>query len=77
VGIVEPGRDRYGIVWMEDVGRRGIVKDDCVCDRPAELREIFDVVAFMAEAALAEESMCDNFVDVEFVEDWISILVKA
>lgn len=38
--VIEPRRDRHGVVGMEDVRCRRIVNDDGVCDRATKLGQI-------------------------------------
>ena len=40
VRVVEPRRDGNSVVWVEDVGRRRVVDDDRLVDRPTKLRQV-------------------------------------
>jgi hypothetical protein len=77
VGVVEPRGDGDGVVGVEDVGGGGVVEDDGVGDGSAELGEVFDVVALVGIAALAEEAVGDGLVDIEFVKDGVGVLGKC
>lgn len=67
VRIVKPARDRDGVVWVEDVACRRVVDDDGVAYWPPELAEVFDVVALVVVARLAEQAVLDHTVDIELV----------
>lgn len=54
VRVIEPRRDRNGVVGMKDVRRRRIVDDYGVSNRPSKLAEIFDVIALMVVTGLSE-----------------------
>ena len=41
--VVKPGRDRNGVVRVEDVRGGGVVDDDAVFHLSAELREVLAV----------------------------------
>ena len=64
VWVVEPARDGHGVVWVEDVRCWRVVNNDRLAYRPAELRQVLDVVALVVVARLAEEAVLDNLVDV-------------
>ncbi len=50
VGVGEPRRDRDSVLRVEDVGCRGVVNNDCLAERSADLAEIFDVVSLVVVA---------------------------
>lgn len=62
-------------MWVENIARGAIVQDNRVANRPAQLREVLDVVALVVEAALAEQPMCNDAVRVEFVQNWVRVLL--
>lgn len=74
VGIVEPARDRDGVVGMEDVRSWRVVDDDRLSYRSPQLAEILYVVALVVVARLAEQAMLDDLVDVEAIQDGIGVL---
>jgi hypothetical protein len=68
VGIREPTADGHGVLWVEDVGGGRVIDDDGVLQVSANLRQVLDVISLVIVAALAEESMVNNLVDVELVQ---------
>jgi hypothetical protein len=111
VRVVEPGRDRDGVVRVEDVGRGRVVDDDRVLHRATELREVLsrversgrqecatshtprfltkrersekekppthlNVVPLVVVAALPEQPVLHNAVDVELVENGVGVLAE-
>jgi hypothetical protein len=73
--IDEPAAYWHRIIRMEDIARWRVVEDDRVLYRPTELREVLDVGgAPVVVAALAEEPVLDDVVDVKFVQNRICIL---
>ena len=59
---------------MKDVACWRIVDDDRVLEIPANLAQVLDVVALVVVAALAEQSVVDNVVDVQLVKQRVAIL---
>jgi len=74
VGIVEPRVDGHRILWVEEVGRGGVVNDDDVLQRSAQLAQILDVVAAVADTRLTKEAVVAYLVNVQQVHDGIRVL---
>ncbi len=74
--IREPAADGNGVLGVEDVGCGRVVDDDGVFQIPPDLRQVLDVVALVVVAALAEQPVVDNLVDVQLVQQGIAILEK-
>lgn len=74
VGVREPTADGYGVLRVEDVGRRRIVDDDRVFQVSSHLGEILDVVSLVVVAALAEKPVVNDLVDVELVQKGVAVL---
>lgn len=53
---------------VEDVGGWRVVDNDSVLQVTTNLRQILDIVALVVVAALAEETVVNDLVDVELVE---------
>jgi hypothetical protein len=66
--IRKPTAYRHSMLRVEDVGCRGIVDDNGVLEIPTDLRQIFDVVALMVVAALSEEAVMHDIVNVKLVQ---------
>lgn len=64
------------MLGVEDVGCRRVVDDDGVLQVTSDLREVFDVVSLVVVAALAEQAVVDNLVDVELIKEGIAILLE-
>lgn len=58
---------------MKNIARRRIIDDDRLPQISAHLAEIFHVVTLVIVAAFTEQSVVDNVVDVELVEERIAI----
>jgi hypothetical protein len=74
VGIREPTADGNGVLRVEDVRCRRVVDDDGVLQVSADLRQILHVVALVVVAALPEQPVMDNLVDVQLIEERVAIL---
>lgn len=72
--VGEPTANGYGVLRVEYVGRRRVVDDDGVLEVTPDLGEILDVVAAVVVAALSEQSVVDDTMDVELVEKGVSVL---
>ena len=72
--VGEPAADGNGVLRVEDVGGRGVVDDDGVFELAADLGEIFDIVALVVVAAFAEEAVVHDVVDIQLVEERVTIL---
>lgn len=73
--IGKPAADGHGMLGVEDVGSGRVVDDDGVLQVTSDLREVFDVVSLVVVAALAEQPVVDNLVDVELIQKGIAILL--
>lgn len=74
--VREPTADRDGVLGVEDVRRRGVVYNDGIFQVSTDLGEVLDVVALVVVAALSEQPVMDNLVDVQLVEERISVLLS-
>jgi hypothetical protein len=74
VGIREPTADGDGVLRVENVRGRRVVDDDGVLQVAAHLRQVLDVVALVVVAALPEQPVVDNLVDVQLIEERVAIL---
>ena len=74
VSITEPAADRDGVLWVEDVAGGGVVDDDGFAKISADLAEIFDVVALVVVAALTEQTVLHDAVDVQLIHERIAVL---
>ena len=72
--IGKPTADGDGVLRMKNVTGGAVVDDDGFAEVAADLREIFDVVALVVVAGFAVEAMADDVVDVELVEEGLSVL---
>lgn len=72
--IGEPTANRHCVLRVEDVAGGRVVDDDRLLEIPADLAEVFDVVALVIVAGLAEESVMYNMVDIELVQEWVAVL---
>ncbi len=61
---------------VEHVGGGGVVEDDHLIDRSAELGEILHVVAPMVDAGFAKQSIPENVPLVQEIRHRVSILEK-
>ncbi len=59
---------------VEHVGGGGVVEDDHLIDRSAELGEILHVVAPMVDTRFAEQSIPEHVPLVQEIRHWVSIL---
>ena len=59
---------------MEDVARWRIVDDDRLTEITSDLAEILDVISLMIVATFSEQSVMDNMMDVELIQERISVL---
>jgi hypothetical protein len=62
--------------WMEGVGHRRVVNNDALRDISVEEGQIFDIMAFMIHTALTEQTIVDDIVDIQLVQERISILAE-
>ena len=62
---------------VEDVRGRRVVDDDGVLQVSADLGEILDVVSLVVVAAFSEQPVVDDLVDVELVQERITVLEQA
>ena len=74
--IGKPAADGHGMLGVEDVRCGRVVDDDGVLQVTSDLREVFDVVSLVVVAALAEQPVVDNLVDVELIKERIAILLE-
>ena len=74
MGIGEPTADGYSVLWVVDVGGRRVIDDDGILQVSADLGQVFDVISLMVVAALTEESVVNNLVNVQLVQERVSIL---
>ena len=74
VGVREPTADGNRVLRVEDVRRRRVVDDDGVLQVAAHLGEVLDVISLVVVAALPEQPVMDNLVDVQLVEQGVAIL---
>lgn len=74
VGIREPTADGDGMLRVEDVRCGRVVDDDGVFEVPPDLRKILDVVPLMVVAALAEKPMMDDVVDIQLIQQGVTVL---
>mmetsp|Transcript_19442 Transcript_19442/g.74564 ORF Transcript_19442/g.74564 Transcript_19442/m.74564 type:complete len:230 (-) Transcript_19442:722-1411(-) len=76
--VVEEGRARQGVLWVQEVGRRTVVHDDGPPLVPAQQRHVLDVVTLPQHAALSEEAVGDERpAGVEAVEQRVGVVVHA
>lgn len=62
---------------MEDVTGWRVVDDDGVFQITAYYGQVLDVVALVVEARLSEQTVLDDLVDIEHVQNWVRILCCA
>lgn len=74
MSIREPAADRYRVLRVKDIRGRGIVNNDGFPQVTPNLREIFDIVALVVVAAVSEQAMMDNIVDVQLVQEGVTVL---
>ena len=72
--VAEPAADGDGVLGVEDVARRAVVNDDGLAQVAADHAEVFHVVALVVIAALAEQAVVHDVVDVELVEQRVAVL---
>lgn len=72
--IREPTADWYGVLGVEDIRGWRVVDDDGVFEVASNLGQVFDVVSLMVVATFAEKTMVDNVVDVQLVQQRITVL---
>lgn len=91
VWIIEPGRHGDRVIGMEYIGRRRVIQYNRVPYRPSKLTKVLDpmsaletrsvqtahlyIISFVKVAALTEQTMCNNFMDVQLVQHGVRILV--
>jgi hypothetical protein len=61
---------------MKNVGSRRVVDDDDVVKVPAQPSQVFDVIAAVKHARLAEQATVKNVPFVKEIGNWIRILKK-
>lgn len=90
MSIRKPAADGDSVLRVEDVRRRRVVDDDGVLEIATNLGEILwkvsrrfpssgscaylDVVALVVVAALAEETVMHNTVDVQLIKQRVTVL---
>jgi diphthamide synthase (EF-2-diphthine--ammonia ligase) len=74
VSIGEPTADRNSMLGMEDIRGGRIVDDDSILEIPSDLGQVFDVIALVVVAALAEKSVMHHVVDVKLIQERVAIL---
>lgn len=62
--VAEPTANWHCVLRVEDVARRGVVDDDGLAQVPPNLTEVLDVVALVIVAAVAEQAVMDDVMDV-------------
>lgn len=72
--IREPTADWHGVLGVEDIRGWRVVDDDGVFEVASNLGQVFDVVSLMVVATFAEKTMVDNVVDVQLVQQRITVL---
>lgn len=75
--VGKPATYGNGVLRVEDVGCGRVVDDDRVLQISSNLGQIFNVVTTMVMAALAEQPVVDNAMDVQLVEQGIAILLET
>ena len=74
MSVGEPTADRNSMLGVEDIGCWGVVDDDCILKITAQLRQILNVVSLMVVATFTEKTVVDNVVDVQLIEQRITVL---
>jgi hypothetical protein len=74
VCVREPAADGDGVLRMKNVGGGRVVDNDGILEVTANLGEILYVIALVVVAAFTEETVVDDAVDVELVEERVTIL---
>lgn len=59
---------------MENIRGWRVVNNDCVFEVSTNLRKIFNVIALVVVAALSKQTVVDDFVDIQLVQQRIAIL---
>lgn len=72
--IREPTADGHGVLGVEDIRGWRVIDDNGILEVAPNLGQIFDVVALMVVATFAEKTMVDNVVDVQLVQQRITVL---
>lgn len=72
--IREPTADGYGVLRVEDVRGWRVIDDNGILEVTSNLGEVFDVVSLMIVAAFTEKTMVDDAVDVQLVQQRITVL---
>lgn len=75
VRIREPTADRHRVLGVENVRSRRVVDDYCVLEVAPNLGQVLYVVALMVIATLAEQPVVNNLVDVQLIEEGVTILL--
>ena len=76
VRVREPTTDWHGVLGVENVGCRRVVDDYCVFEVAPNLGQILYIVPLVVVATLAEQSVVDNLVDVQLIEERVTILLS-
>ena len=66
----------YRVIRMKNVGSRRVVDDDDFVKLAAESAQVFDVVAAVEDAGLAEQPRVKHVPLVQEVRHWIGVLEK-
>lgn len=74
VGVGEPATNGDRVLGMENVRRRRVVDDDGVFQVSSHLRKILDVVSMVIVAALAEQPVVYDLVDIQLIQKRVAIL---
>lgn len=74
MSIRKPTANRDSVLGVEYVGSGRIVDDDRVLQVPSYLRQILHVIALMIVAAVAEKSVVHHVVDVELIQERVTVL---
>lgn len=62
---------------VKDVGCGRVVDDDGVFEVPSDLGQVFDVVPLVVVARFAEEAVVYHFVDIELVQERVTVLSRV
>lgn len=74
VCVREPTANRHGVLGVENVGCRRVIDDYCVLEVAANLGQVLYIVPLVVVATLAEQPVVDDFVDVQLIEERVTIL---
>lgn len=77
MSIREPTADGNGVLWVKDVRCWRVVDDDGTFQVSPDLRKIFDIVTLMVVATLAEKPMMDDVVDIQLIQQGVTVLLSC